>query len=302
LLWSSALGSVRLAGVEGTGSYGASLSRYLRSKGVEVLEVERPRRHDRRHLGKSDPTDAELAARSVLSGTFSGPCKSADGSVEMIRILRSTRRSALKARTQAVNQLRALLVTAPDDLRSRLSGLSLRELVSRCSCLRSGPDPSDVLSATKLALRSVSRRYLHLSDEISVLDSRLARLVASASPQLLSLPGLGTDTAASLLIAVGDNPDRLLSESSFAHLCGVAPIPASSGKVQRHRLNRGGNRDANCALYRIALTRMSHCQRTRDYVARRTSEGKSKKEIIRCLKRYIAREVYKILKNSQDSS
>jgi transposase len=152
-----------------------------------------------------------------------------------------------------------------------------------------------VEAATKFALRSVARRYQRLSEEISELDEQLDRLVTEAAPELVAVEGVGTDTAASLLIAAGDNPERLENEAAFAHLCGAAPIPASSGKHVRHRLNRHGNRDANRALYVIAVCRMSRDERTRSYVAKRTAEGKSKKEIIRCLKRYIAREIYRVL-------
>lgn len=256
----------------------------------------RPKRRDLRRAGKSDPIDAEAAARAVLAGTVVGEPKGTDGEVEMIRVLRMARRSALKARTQAANQLKALLVTAPEELREELRGLSTIKLVCRASRFRTGESLTGVMVATKkFALRSVARRYRHLCEEISELDEQLGRLVAEAAPALVAVEGISTDTAASLLIAAGDNPERLTSESAFAHLCGVAPIPASSGKIVRHRLNRQGNRDANRALYVVALGRMSRDERTRTYVARRTAEGKSKKEIIRCLKRYIAREVYRIL-------
>lgn len=298
LSWSSSFGSLLRAGVEGTGSYGAGLARYLRSQGVEVLEVERPKRRHRRR-GKSDPIDAQLAARSVAVPGYAHAPKSADGHAEMIRVLRSARRSALKARTQAANQLRALLVTAPDDLRSSLSGLRLPELISSTSRLRPFSSPSDVAGATSLALRSLAIRYQALSDEISDLDAQISRLVSEASPELLSLPGVGPDVAATLLVAAGDNPERLNSEASFASLCGVSPIEASSGKTVRHRLNLHGDRQANRALHVVATVRMSCCPRTKEYVARRLSEGKSKREIIRCLKRYIAREIYKTLKISQ---
>ena len=160
---------------------------------------------------------------------------------------------------------------------------------------RLGDDPRDVPTATKFALRSVARRYQTLSAEIAELDAQLDRLVGQVAPELVSLAGIGTDNAATLLIVAGDNPQRLRSEASFASLCGVAPIEASSGKVVRHRLNRGGNRDANRALYMICLARMRRERRTKEYVARRTTEGKSKREIIRCLKRYVAREVYRML-------
>jgi transposase len=271
----------------------------LRARGIEVLEVERPkhrRRSSRRNLQKSDPSDAERAARAVLAGEASGVPKSGDGRVEMIRTLRAARRSAIKARTQAANQLQALRVTAPEQLRNRLRGLSTKELVSVAARFRLAGGPSDVPAATKFALRSVARRYGALSAEIAELDAQLDRLVAQVAPELVALPGIGTDSAATLLIVAGDNPQkRLGSEASFASLCGVSPIEASSGKVVRHRLNRGGNREANRALYMICLARMRRDRRTKEYVARRTQEGKSKREIIRCLKRYVAREVYRVL-------
>jgi transposase len=294
--WAEGFGPVWCAGVEGTSSYGAGLTRHLRSAGIAVFEVERPkRRHLRRRRGKSDSRDAEAAARAVLAGDIAGVPKSGDGRVEMIRVLRAARRSAVKARTQAANQLRGIRVTAPEALRQRLRGLSTKELVAVAARFRPGGDPGDVEEATKLALRSVARRYQALSVEVSKLDAQLDRLVAEAAPQLVSLPAIGTDHAATLLIVVGDNPERLGSEASFASLCGVSPVEASSGKVVRHRLNRGGNRDANRALHLICVVRMRVDERTRHYVARRTAEGKSKKEIIRCLKRYVAREVYRVL-------
>jgi transposase len=298
LRWAEGFGPLRCAGVEGTSSYGAGLTRHLKARGIEVLEVERPkhrRRSSRRNLQKSDPSDAERAARAVLAGEASGVPKSGDGRVEMIRTLRAARRSAIKARTQAANQLQALRVTAPEQLRNRLRGLSTKELVSVAARFRLAGGPSDVPAATKFALRSVARRYGALSAEIAELDAQLDRLVAQVAPELVALPGIGTDSAATLLIVAGDNPQRLGSEASFASLCGVSPIEASSGKVVRHRLNRGGNREANRALYMICLARMRRDRRTQEYVARRTAEGKSKREIIRCLKRYLAREVYRVL-------
>jgi transposase len=293
--WANEFGRLEHVGVEGTGSFGAGLTRFLKGRGIRVSEVIRPKRRDQYRSGKSDPIDAESAARSVLAGTAIGQPKDTDGEVEMIRALRVTRRSAVKARAQAANQMQALLVTAPEGLKSKLWGLSTATLVEKASRLRPGATPSDVEAATKLALRSVARRYQHLSEEIGELDQQLNRLVREVAPELVAVEGIGTDTAASLLIAAGDNPKRLRDEAAFAHLCGAAPIPASSGKTVRHRLNRHGNRDANRALYVIAVCRMSHDERTRAYVAKRTAEGKSKKEIIRCLKRYIAREVYRVL-------
>jgi transposase len=295
LEWASGFGHLEHAGVEGTGSFGAGLARFLKAEGIKVSEVSRPKRRDQYRSGKSDPIDAEAAARAVLAGTATGEPKGADGEVEMIRTLRITRRSAVKARAQAANQLRALLVTAPEGLKSELDALSTARVVEKASRLRPGATPSDVEAATKFALRSVARRHQRLSGEISELDEQLDRLVSELAPQLVAVAGIGTDTAASLLIAAGDNPERLRNEAAFANLCGAAPIPASSGKSVRHRLNRHGNRDANRALYVIAVCRMSRDDRTRAYVAKRTAEGKTKKEIIRCLKRYIAREVYRIL-------
>jgi transposase len=298
LCWAEGFGPLRCAGVEGTSSYGAGLARHLKSQGIEVLEVERPKRRrggSRRNVEKSDPSDAERAARAVLAGETSGVPKSGDGRVEMIRTLRAARRSAMKARTQAANQLQGLRVTAPDELLKRLHGLSRKELVSVAARFRIGDDLRDVPSATKFALRSVARRYEALSEEIAELEAHLDRLVAQVAPELVSLAGIGTDHAATLLMVAGDNPQRLRSEASFASLCGVSPIEASSGKVVRHRLNRGGNREANRALYMICLARMRRDRRTKEYVARRTQEGKSKREIIRCLKRYVAREVYRVL-------
>jgi transposase len=299
LRWAEGFGPVGRVGIEGTSSYGAGLARHLAAKGIEVLEVERPerqRRGSRRNLQKkSDPSDAEAAARAVLAGEASGVPKSADGTVEMIRTLRSVRRSAIKARTQAANQLQSLRLTAPEELRHRLRGLSTKELVSVAARFRLGDAPRDVPAATRFALRSVARRYEALSEEIAELEALIDLLVAQAAPELLSLPGIGTDNAATLLIVAGDNPRRLGSEASFASLCGVSPIEASSGKVVRHRLNRGGNREANRALYMICLSRMRRDKRTKEYVARRTQEGKSKREIIRCLKRYLARELYRVL-------
>ena len=299
--WASGFGVLERIGIEGTGSYGAGLARWLRARGLAVVEVERPDRHGRqarRRRGKSDPLDAEAAARAVQAGTVIGQPKAGDGQVEMIRTLRLARRSAMKARTQAANQLHALVVTAPDDLRAGLRGLSLVELVRRAAAfrpVRAGTAIATPTAAAKLALKSLAGRYRQLSAEIEALDVQLDHLVATAAPDLLAVKGIGTETAGALLVAAGDNPERLRSEAAFASLCGVAPVPASSGKTTRHRLSRGGDRDANRALYLLALGRMSWDSRTRTYVARRTADGLSKPEIIRCLKRYLARELYRTL-------
>jgi transposase len=281
--WVEEFGTLERAGIEGSGSFGVGLARFLRARGVEVVEVNRPNRQHRRRFGKHDTADAEAAARALQANTATGEPKSSDGPAEMVRTLHVVRRSALKARTQAANQLRALLVTAPEELRAQLRGLSTAKLVAAAARFRPG-DPKDLRGATKLAMRSLARRHRRLSEEIAELDEQIARLVSEAVPALAALRGVGTDTAASLLVAVGDNPERLKSEASFAHLCGVAPVPASSGKTVRHRLNRGGNRDANRALHVLALGRMSWDERTREYVARRTAEDKNKREILRCLK------------------
>jgi transposase len=266
--WAEGFGAVGCAGVEGTGNYGVGLARYLRAAGISVVEVERPKRRHLRRSGKSDPIDAEAVARAVMAGDTVGEPKSGDGQAEMIRILRSARQSAVKARTQAANQLQALLVTAPEELRHRLRKHTTGDLVDTCARFRPGPDPDEVHTATKFALRSVARRYKQLSEEIAELGEQLDRLVAEAAPELTALVGIGPDHAATLLTVAGDNPQRLKSEASFASLCGVSPIEASSGKVVRHRLNRGGDRDANRALHLIYVVRMSHDGRTKEYVAR----------------------------------
>jgi transposase len=302
LAWAEGFGAVRCAGVEGTSSYGAGLARYLRVVGIEVMEVERPKRRHRRRNGKSDTREAEAAARAVLAGETAGEPKGGDGRVEMIRVLRSTRRSAVKARSQVANQLQGFLVTAPEELRERLRELTTKELVAVAARLRPSKDLDNVETATKFALRSVARRYQLLSKEIAELDTQLDRLVSETAPELISLPAIGTDHAATLLLTVGDNPERLRSEASFASLCGVSPVEASSGKVVRHRLNRGGNRDANRALHLICVVRMRVDERTRRYVARRSAEGKSKQEIMRCLKRYVAREVYRVVVSAASPS
>ena len=293
--WALGLGALVAAGVEGTGSYGAGLSRFLRARGANVLEVNRTSRQHRRRHGKHDAGDAEAAARAVLSGTASGEPKGADGAAESLRALRVARRSAVKARTQAANQLHALVSAAPELLKASLRGLRTKQLVERTRRLRPDPEPGDPAAATKFALRFVAKRHRVLSEEIAELEAQIERLAREAAPELVALDGVGPDTAATLLIAAGDNPGRLRSEAAFAHLCGAAPVPASSGKVVRHRLNPGGNRDANRALHVVALNRMRRDPRTQEYVVRRTAEGKSKKETMRCLKRYIARETYRAI-------
>ena len=299
--WAGSFGEIEAFGVEGTGCYGAGLARHLRHREFLVIEVIRPNRQTRRRKGKSDPVDAEAAARAVLSGEAAGIPKAGDDRVEMIRVLRIARQSAMKARVQAINNLRALLVTAPCELRESLRGLRAPKLIGRAARLR--PAAHDTVThATKQSLRLLARRCQHLDEEIELLDTQIGELVAEVAPALVALFGVGINNAAQLLITAGDNPERLRSEAAFAMLCGASPRPASSGKTNRHRLNRGGDRQANAALYRIALVRMRWHQPTRDYVERRTTEGKTKLEVIRCLKRYIAREVYTALLNPDPSS
>lgn len=297
LVWAESHGEVEAWGIEGTGSYGAGLSRFLHGADQVVIEINRPDRKARRLKGKSDPVDAEAAARAVLSGEANAVPKSGDDRVEMIRALRSARSSAIKARTQAINALKSLVVSAPAQLREQLRALSNTQLVRSCARLRPG-DIANPLAATKLALRSLALRYEALEAEIKILDPELARLTNEAAPALVELLGVGPDVAGTLLVTAGDNPQRLRSEAAFAHLCGVSPIQASSGKTVRHRLNRGGDRRANAALYRIVIVRLRYHPETREYAERRTAEGKSKAEIIRCLKRYVAREVFAVLKDS----
>jgi len=295
LEWMSAFGTLAKVGVEGTGAYGAGLGRFLHRAGVEVVEVDRPNRQARRTKGKSDPADAIEAARAVLSGRCTGAPKSKDGNVEAIRALLVAKRSAREGRLRAVHQMRHLSYTAPDQLRCRLKGLSTKRLIAEAAALRPRVGGDPVVYATKVSLSTLGRRVLALEQETAAIDGLLNELVTAIAPQMLELFGVGLDTAATLLVTAGDNPERLRSEAAWAHLCGAAPIEASSGKVKRHRLNRGGDRHANQALWRIVMTRISHDPRTREYLERRTKEGCSKREVIRILKRYVAREVFKHL-------
>ena len=292
LAWLRSFGELVLVGVEGTGSYGAGLARLLHRSGVAVVEVDRPNRADRRKRGKSDTLDAIAAARAAHAGTATGRPKTRDGNIESIRVLRTARQSAHKARTQAINQIRSLVCTAPDELREKLRHLTQVDLVRTCAGLR--PSATfDVTTATRASLRLLARRVHELEAEIDELNRILKPLVTQTAPALLSHYGVGTDTAGALLVAVGDNPDRLRRGAAFARLCGVAPIPATSGKTQnRHRLHRGGDRHANSALWRIVMTRMSGDPRTKAYIARRTDKQLTTIEAMRCLKRYVARELF----------
>jgi transposase len=291
LEWLGGFGTVCLVGIEGTGSYGAGLARHITAAGVRVVEVDRSDRQDRRRQGKSDPLDAVSAARAAQSGKARGAPKGRDGAVEAIRALMVAKRSARSERIQTINQARALVLTGPDDIRVRFAKHTAVGLVAELAALR--PRPGAVVGyATRIALRELGRRVQFLDGQLERLDELIVPLVTGRAPGLLTLYGVGPDIAAMLLVAAGDHPERLRSEAAWAHLCATAPIPASSGKVTRHRLNPGGDRQANHALWRIVITRMSSHPPTRAYVERRTKQGRSKKEIIRCLKRYVARQVY----------
>jgi transposase len=292
--WAIALGPIDAFGVEGTGSYGAELARVLRRRGYRVIEVNRPDRATRHRRGKSDPIDAEMAARAVLSGVATSTPKNADGEAEMVRMLKMAKDSAVKTRTQALNQIKAILVTAPAQLREALAGLAVGKLLERCAAF----EPGELTTPTAVAqhtLRLLARRNLQLRAEVKALQADIARLATRAAPALLDIFGVGPDGAAQILVTAGDNPQRLRSEAAFAALCGSNPIPASSGKTNRYRLNRGGDRQANATLHRTAVVRLRWHEPTQKYMARRLAEGKSKAEIMRCLKRYIAREIYQVL-------
>src|SRR5215207_1918162 len=290
--WLETFGAPARVGIEGTGAYGAGLARHLRGQGLVVIEVDRPNRQERRRNGKSDELDAIEAARAALSGRASGIAKSADGDVEAIRALLVARRSGRSVRVKYLDQIRHLVFTAPDELRERLRDVATDQLAAIAAALRPTVGSDTVVYATKLAIATLGRRVLALDADGKRLDDALDALVRRRAPRLLEVYGVGTHTAAILLVAAGDNPHRLKNEAAFAHLCGVAPLRASSGKVDRHRLNPGGNRQANHALWRIVFTRMAGDERTRTYVARRLADGRSTREIMRALKRYVARELY----------
>jgi len=293
--WATGFGTVRRAGVECTGSYGAALTRHLATAHVEVIEVNQPDKAARRRRGKTDTLDAEAAAQAVLSGRASAAAKSGDGPVEMVRMFKLAKASAIKSRTQAINQLKSVLVSADPQLREAMAGLSNPRLIQRCTELGTGT-PTDIAGAAAYTVQLLARRILALTTEINELKRRIGDTLAAHAPLLLQRHGVGPDTAAALLIAAGDNPERLHTEASFAALCGTSPVEASSGKTQRRRLNRGGDRQANCALHTIVLSRLRWDPRTRDYLKRRMAEGKTHREAQRRLKRYIAREIYQLIR------
>lgn len=289
--WARALGPVEAFGIEGTGSYGVGLASYVRRQALRVVEVSHCDRRKRRNHGKSDTLDAETAARSVLAGLATAVPKSADGAAEMVRQIKIARDTAVKAKSAAIIALKTLIVNAPGELREALEPLTDRKLIDRCAGLRPG-SIDDTTASTKHTLRALATRWLSLSAEIDTHDDALDAITQAAVPTLREAFGIGADSAAEMMIVAGDNPTRLRSEAAFAKLCGACPIPASSGVTNRHRLFRGGHRQANAALYRIATVRMRWHEPTMAYVSRRTAQGLSKKDIIRCLKRFIAREIY----------
>lgn len=288
-------GGLVSVGIECTGSYGAAVTRAVRDAGIEVVDVNRPNRFDRRLRGKSDVFDAYSAAEAVLSGRATAAPKGGDGLAESLRVLRTSRSSALSARTATINQIKGMLVTAPEQLRARYRGLSNSKLVAALAATRPTATPVTADEATAYSLRLLARRWQALTEQIEDLARHLQRLLDDHAPALMDVFGVGRDTAAQLLITAGDNPNRLRSEAAFAALAGACPIPASSGKTNRHRLNRAGDRQANSALYHVVIVRLHYDRETRDYAARRIAEGKTKMEIIRCLKRYLARQLYPLI-------
>ncbi|WP_331769014.1 IS110 family transposase (plasmid) [Embleya sp. NBC_00888] len=296
--WARRFGQVLAFGVEGTGSYGAGPASHLRRQGHKPVEVNRPDRRVRRRRGRSDPIDAENAARAVPAGTATATPESGEGTVGMIRHLEIARDGAVKARTQAMVALKALIVTVPDELRRQLQGLPKMALIDRCAGLRPGPVTSPAASA-KHSIRAMARRWKGLHDEVREHDALPGELTRAHAPDPVDAFGIGADTTAEVPVTVGDNPERIRSQAAFAKLAGVCPVPASSGRTNRHRLNCGGHRQLNSALYRVVIVRMRFHQPTIDHVIRRTAEGKTKQEIIRCLKRYLAREIYQYIKAKQ---
>jgi transposase len=312
LSWMRTHGTLEAVGVESTGSFGATLTRALTAAGERVIEVNRPNRIARRMDGKSDRLDAEQIARAVLGQTSTATPKSKSGMVEVIRTLRVTRSSAVKARTQTFNTLFGIMIGAPSPLRDELVTLTKRTLINRCLGLR--PETTDLaqlhahperllMASIKTALRDLARRWKALDGEIKALNKQIDIVVRVTAPDLVELFGVGVELAGQFLVTAGDNPQRIRNEKAFAKLCGVAPQPASSGRTTgRHRLSRSGDRQANSALYIVTIVRLRHHEPTRAYVERRTNEGLSKREIIRCLKRYIAREIYANLPRPQQDS
>ena len=295
--WMVGFGTIDRVGIEGTGAYGAGLARHFHASGVVVIEVDRPERQKRRKHGKSDRLDAVDAARGALSGRCEGRAKSGDGHAEALRALLIAKRSARSTRIRTIVQLRHLMFTAPDELRAKLGSLSATQLINEAAKLRPRPGGDVALHGVKTTAVILARRVHALDAELAVLDEQIGLLVKAAAPELLNVFGVGADTAAVLLVTAGDNLERITTEAKWAMLCGIAPIPATSGLIDnKFRLNYAGDRHANNAIWRIVITRLGqHEPRTVAYMQRRLAEGKSKRYIIRCLKRYVARETFKAL-------
>ena len=295
--WMSAFGSIERVGIEGTGAYGAGIARHFLAADVAVIEVDRPNRQKRRQRGKSDQLDAIEAARGTLSGRCAARAKSGNSHAEALRALLVAKRSARSTRIRTLVQLRHLMFTAPDELRARLGGLSVTQLVNESAKLRPRAGGDIVMQATKTTAVILARRIHVLDAELAAIDEQLGPIVKAAAPELLNIFGVGIDTAAVLLVTAGDNPERIGTEAQWAMLCGIAPVPATSGLMDgRYRLNHAGDRQANNAIWRIVVTRLGqHEPPTVAYMQRRRAEGKSKRYIMRCLKRYVAREVFQAL-------
>jgi transposase len=281
--------------VEGVGHYGAGLARYLGGRGETVLEISRTPRAERRLRGKDDSLDAARTARAALASETLALPRSGERR-EALRLLLIARRSAVDVRREALGQLRGVIVTAPDQLRQDLRGLPLGRLLVRCGRLRCSRSASADELATRLVLRSLARRIEAATLEAAELERELLGHVRALAPRLLEEPGVGPIVAAQLIVA-WSHRDRLRSEAAFARLAGVAPVPASSGQTRRHRLSRGGDRQLNRALHTVVLHRRQHDPQTRDYIARRVAEGKSRRDATRLLKRYLARHLYRVLQH-----
>jgi transposase len=297
LAWLNGFGPLQRVGVEGTGSYGAALTRHLTTHHITVIEVNRPDRAARRRTGKSDPADAYAAALAVLSDRATATPKNHTGTIEAIRVLHLTRAGLVKARTAAKNTLHNLIITADPDLREHLHGLTPARHLQACLTLHADPAAlADPATATRYAVRALATRILAFTTEIRTYDTHLQTLITATAPTLLTLHGVRPLTPAQQLITAGENPHRLSSDAAFAALTGTSPVLASSGRTDRHRLNRGGDRHANAALHQIIVVRMKSHQPTRDYITKRTNDKLPKKHIMRCLKRYLAREIYRALR------
>ncbi|MGN0077374.1 MAG: IS110 family transposase [Coriobacteriales bacterium] len=289
-----------VVGVECTMTYGAGVCRHLVAKGYNVVEVLNPEKKRKRRPGdnKNDLEDAERAARTAIEGKYTSTPKAGDGWVEALRCLTVSRRAAVKASTAAANAVKALLTSAPEHVKKQFSGMGAKEMMTSLSRKRTKKDV--VEEGLFASLRSLALMWTECQKQADEAKERMGELLEENAPALLAIEGCGPMSAAALAVAAGDNPDRMGSKHSFAALCGVSPVDASSADVKRHRLNRGGNRQANCALYHIAVSRLKYDERTKAYAAKRKADGKSKKETLRCLKRYISNEVYRALLNPRD--